>query len=318
MDPTAPNSDGVCYFLTLPGEIRNIIYEYVLTEAEPIVHRLDKQLSRFDRTQSAVKIRIVERHSEDDDEDDYDVPANLYVGPTPSVEVNQLQYVSHQFRYETKGLELRYNDLTFQQVNRRPHTHRQFLRFLKSCSPSRHSEIRTVTLGHEPSPCGYRPPYLMTATCRRDLRSIVTFCRAHPNAHVKVYFPELYQDYTWRNMDGFFLFGVMVGETSRDLYNNWHVLSDRTWEQLVEARRQWNCGHCKCCEPEFVDAFNAPNCRFFPAINGLKEFDAAKFRDCVQAAGQARHMRFYHDMVRMFGSVDKYVEVVAGWYKGGF
>jgi len=114
--PSAPNR-----LLALPRELRDIIYEYALTE--------DNGLLLFERR------TLGEPYS----------PQRIFEGrrPTdPDVESNRLKYVCRQLYHETKGLGLKLNDLAM-------HSRRQveaFVAFLDTCSDSQQQCIRKVTL----------------------------------------------------------------------------------------------------------------------------------------------------------------------------
>ena len=105
--------------LDLPRELRDIIYEYALTEDEGLV--------------------MVERHRPND------TGPKSFKGcrpSKPSVKSNRLNYVSRQLYQETKGLGLGLNDLTV----RSEQEVEDFAAFLHTCSVHQEQCIRKVTL----------------------------------------------------------------------------------------------------------------------------------------------------------------------------
>ncbi|KAI4613932.1 hypothetical protein J4E80_006620 [Alternaria sp. BMP 0032] len=114
--PSAPNR-----LLALPRELRDIIYEYALTEDEGLLLFERRTLGEPYSSQ-----RIFEGRRLTD----------------PDVESNRLKYVCRQLYDETKGLGLGLNDLAM-------HSKRQiegFAAFLHTCSASQQQWIRKVTL----------------------------------------------------------------------------------------------------------------------------------------------------------------------------
>lgn len=82
--------------LSLPGELRNIIYSHVLTSPSGL-HYIQRPADHVHDPSSDTTLPI----SGD---------GRFYDSPTSTLEFNQLQYVSHQLRRETRGLEFQFND----------------------------------------------------------------------------------------------------------------------------------------------------------------------------------------------------------------
>jgi hypothetical protein len=123
-----------CYFLRLPGELRNLIYAYALSEAAGLEVRYDSQgiprLYRLGVTNRAPDISTILINDIWEAADG----AEFYPG-----DANQLQYVSRELRRETRGLGIRFNSLSFDKYT-------DFLAFLNTC-PSAHTQyIRQITI----------------------------------------------------------------------------------------------------------------------------------------------------------------------------
>ena len=109
-----PNSSRL---LDLPREIRDMIYEYALTEDQGLL------LVEHDDTQKSFR----------------------GCRPTdPGTKSNCLKYVCRQLYYETKGLDLGLNDLTIR--SEFGEQTEDFITFLGTCSVGQQQCIRKVTL----------------------------------------------------------------------------------------------------------------------------------------------------------------------------
>ena len=105
--------------LDLPRELRDMIYEYALTEDQGLL------LVERDDTQKSFR----------------------GCRPTdPSTESNCLKYVCRQLYYETKGLGLGLNDLTIRCRHEFREQIEDFITFLATCSVGQQQCIRKVTL----------------------------------------------------------------------------------------------------------------------------------------------------------------------------
>lgn len=146
----------------MPGELRNEIYQYALTEEEGLCWNDDLQMMCTVQMSSPMT-------------------------PT-SNPANQLKFVDKLLRNETKGLELRYNDLAFagtlSDINSAAE---HAVSFLEQLPASRHKHLRKITLlsprsprhnFRESSPFWHRPV---------ALKKLVQFCRANTHVIVRVH-----------------------------------------------------------------------------------------------------------------------------------
>ena len=117
LDPSVPPESGECLFFTLSRELRDLIYEFVLTLPG------DGALTYRTSPTSG---------------------ASYFEGHTPGTEYNRLRYVCRQLNSETSGLCLRFNDLYF------PHTLinglNHYTDFLRDCPEHHLNRIKKLII----------------------------------------------------------------------------------------------------------------------------------------------------------------------------
>ncbi|KAH3961202.1 hypothetical protein HBI56_209920 [Parastagonospora nodorum] len=138
--------------LLLPGEVRNLIYKFVLTSnsgqlfckekrsLQPTPNRHSSTHETEPLASSDKRIALYYEHLRPGS-------LKLYEDEYGIVEANQLQYVCRSLRNETKGLGLKYNNIIF--VRREEWEAAacyQFARFLHHCGLYWRSRMRLVTL----------------------------------------------------------------------------------------------------------------------------------------------------------------------------
>jgi hypothetical protein len=158
-----PRSIKRCHFLDLPGEIRNIIYEYALSS-----------LNGAQYTQCS-------RHGAHVENRDFWLVANdlrhmrnKHHRASNFRELNQLKFVNRQLYRETRALVLRYNDITFNDVV-------ALALFLRSCPTSQYQRLRTFNLEHGI----FRPNTLYYTADPEAVEEVFQFCRQAPHVLVR-------------------------------------------------------------------------------------------------------------------------------------
>lgn len=154
-DPSIP-PDGPSLLLQLPRELKDMIYEYALTNDHGLVEEASSAAIN-----TRTRFRILDSHSRQ------------------STHPNPLKEVCRETYYATRGLAIKFNDLTWR-GNTPSAAVLHFERFLQQCAPFRKDWIKRIifTFGSWPSlnlafhfgPS--TPPY--------------DFCIQHPNAVVIV------------------------------------------------------------------------------------------------------------------------------------
>ncbi|KAF2821630.1 hypothetical protein CC86DRAFT_98826 [Ophiobolus disseminans] len=161
--------DCACPFLDLPGELRNLIFAYTFSEPMGLSYRLDPPgIGRLESMLPATTL-----------------PSKVQLDtckPTPERKAlnrrtrrvaNQLQYVCHELRAETRGLGIRYNDLSFEYL-------KDVLAFIRIIPQAevKHLRILHVKKGMY-STVGGEEVNLLGAPDERYSR-LFNFCLAHP------------------------------------------------------------------------------------------------------------------------------------------
>jgi len=152
--------------LNLPAELRHSIYEYVLTEAQPLL------CTAGDATGSP-KLLL-----------------QYYFGSSVAKrEANQLRYVCRQLYYETRTLSLWYNETVFHGIE-------GFEQFLLLCAPSLHRRLRNVVIidDHE----SLRKSCTINQLISRSMSpALYDFCAQNTNARVVVRTSRRFTEGTW-------------------------------------------------------------------------------------------------------------------------
>jgi hypothetical protein len=192
--------------LSLPGELRNQIYEYALTDEN------DLQCLVPVATTSSLRL----------------------VSPSKSTfrDFNELQYVCKQLYKETSGLELQYNTVVFYgdfPNERGPGA--VFLDIVSGCSSAKLALLRHVKLTTSMTP--YPHPRLEAEMePPKIVRQVAEFCRTHTYTKVD-YFPGLFV-YQWR-VDDFFRRDARLSLLRRNVELT--VLSQYMWPWDLDRKK---------------------------------------------------------------------------------
>ncbi|KAF2740049.1 hypothetical protein EJ04DRAFT_508462 [Polyplosphaeria fusca] len=144
-----------CHLLALPRELRDRIYENVLTDDDGLICVATVAGANTGKEPST-QFQFLS-HTDDESKQGS----------------NQLRYVCRQLHQETCGLALGYNNLIFTSTT-------QFSTFLATCSPYHQSQMRTVTIQEHIIPL-YGKCFPLGWTTHLVATSLCSLCRAQPN-----------------------------------------------------------------------------------------------------------------------------------------
>jgi hypothetical protein len=162
-----------CHFFRIPAELRNGIYEYALTEDLPI--RFDRPIRVDSR---GFGLHGVWSRQISKAPGNRDLSTFVSALSNPLLEINQLRFVNKHLYAETRGLALRYNDLSFSYVMDAGY-------FLENCAPSHLSRIRRLTVK-------WNACYLQVSHPAANWRPIIQLCTTYyPNVEVRVVIKNL-------------------------------------------------------------------------------------------------------------------------------
>lgn len=136
-DPSIPPKDGRCLFFTLARELRNIIYEYALTEEWGLASHKREPYSKF------VTARGPPSGAGEDET--FKNWGDDRLAESSAMESNQLEYVCRQLHQETSGLGLKFNALTFYSTEKICAL-RHFDSFIQECSTTQQRHITKITV----------------------------------------------------------------------------------------------------------------------------------------------------------------------------
>lgn len=189
-----------CHLFLIPGEIRNTIYEYVLTKERAI--RLER---RGNDSQGKWYNGIASIPGQ------HDMSTLASSLSDALLEVNQLRFVNKQLYAETRGLALRYNDMSCSAA-------KDITEFLEHCAPSHLCRIRLLTLP-------WADLMVPSSHAAVDWQPLLRFCGDFPKARVNVELTSLRPD-----------------STSALLFMALHQLRVRGTHTLINAIFKDGCG----------------------------------------------------------------------------
>ena len=231
-DPRIPPSDGTCAFFTLPQELRDQVYEIVLTEPHGLFS------------------------------DQWD-SSKLRVSPKALTIANQLKNVCRQLHTETKGLGLRYNIVSFcGDYETDEDAVRHFRDFVNVyCSQENRNILRAVI--EEPRS---RSPGSVAFNSYESwaelIHSVLDFCRAHPKAQITYRTSRIDPGRGYCHSPEWLVRGgVIISDSLRGTDMGRHLRWGLMYTTLVAEVR--NGKH--------VGLINLPNLRFFPKKRFFEE-----------------------------------------------
>ena len=172
--------------LDLPAELRNTIYGLALTHSKPLHYRKPKG----------------------DGDKSY-----LYLPEAPSqqvhdqkpVEYNQLKYVNKQLYAETAGLELKFNDITFDIIPYSLRSSDLLTAWVTSISVAKRSWIKTITIRHANMAPGQR---YLCADGPNVIARLTQVCNDVSSMRVKYHVPFWTFGSPQSSREGFYFFAM--------------------------------------------------------------------------------------------------------------
>jgi hypothetical protein len=207
-NPTMPTTIG---FSSLSGEVRNQIYEYVLTSSSRIRYLDNTGTSR-------PKPIFYEGKGCFDSGREFDESATqhnrtLHISPP---EFNQLKYVNRQLHEETAGLELKYNELDFvAPVGSMEPCGRQLINYMTCLKPSMHAWLTTVTVGQPVDNTADSSSFMSDSY--ETVNLLDQICHKHSHIKVRVILPgwRLCPDQDENPLDNFIGRGLLFAWSLR-------------------------------------------------------------------------------------------------------
>jgi hypothetical protein len=251
--PRAPDAGHVCHFLQLPAELRNMIYAFALSEPNGLTFLLNGPKTG----QLCIKPASVSPALPDAVNKSNKSASSVH--PKPSCTANQLQYVSHQLRHETRGLGSRYNDLTFRK-------HHDFLAFMDMCPAAHKQHLRQLTVEKPRLPKDKMHTPERDAAIAEIKRRVYEICTAYPKLTLRMIFPEWRQD----DAKAFVIMALALQKRAREKWSLTQFYVDAINQESVRI----------ALAATGVDTSRAPpNMRIMPED---EPFDEALFRKAMQ------------------------------------
>jgi hypothetical protein len=264
-------------FLSLPGELRNRIYNLVLAAPLALLHREPKDSERAFLIDSTIAST-----SETDQK----------------IEFNQLKYVSKQLYDETSDLELGLIDIIVCATSSERRAADQLVRWISNFSTTKQSWIRTITVAYElPTETNLLVPGITESA--ESLVKISKLSLPHQNMRINFILPHWeYYASNASNTDPvirFFLTGMYYAMAFRGI-----DLSTVLLDNLTEPQQQWwtkaseNASRWRG-DVELGDLHNA-GLRFFPSrVEGLLDVAAeSPFQETTSWLGETREWTGKH------------------------
>jgi hypothetical protein len=287
--PTStPHTKTISPLLKLPSELRNHIYQLVLSS---------ERILQFEswETSPAYITEVVAAAKSDAPRVHKDHPPPHFVECGRGIRLaggfNQLKYSCHQLYNETAGLEVKFNCVTFFDCSDSYATP-AFLRFINECSPKKVEWFTDINLEVVPE----RTVDLdMLVEPLASLLPIAEFCRKHPKIKVR-YLPDHFHT-SFESASTFFMIGSYLNKVYRGK------------DQHTALRRMVSGGYNPFYSPTWrvdavgIAALNVPNFRFWPI--GYPSFDEEEFRKAL-----INDTRFDLDH-------QIYVDIAKKWYENG-
>ena len=309
-DRSSQAASSECRLLALPGEIRNKIYKYALTNLQGLVYVMEGGVGRLcapealDNTSSATTKDDEQNANTNQNDKRRKVDDNMYVEKYPGVslqkygsvsttaekDANQLKFTNQQLRKETKGLGLRYNDITFHGVPRNT-AHEQALQFIQYCGKAQHKYLRTLHLRTQEEGSSSEENWMYEPEDHKGLR---TFCANNSQVTVKVHMPCWIPRFSFIN---YMLICAIQFRGDRS------ILLRATEDEVVRFRIEKNI------KSKVVGESFPANIRIMPHDD---EFDEVEFRKACEFDIMAIHM-----LSSLKGGIDDWITLAKEAYEHG-
>lgn len=175
-DQSIAPADGTCYFLRLPAELRNLVYQHALFSPEGLACRSTRECGKLHYRMYAIESyddsSTMDRLYEGRLQFEHELDAQL-LGVAKS-ELNQLKFVCRQLNVETKCVSMSINAIVFSKGIP------DFIEFTTSFPKSVLNQISTVTIYHKQDYDDHR--FCMPS----DRASLLEFCKQQPYTSVKL------------------------------------------------------------------------------------------------------------------------------------
>lgn len=278
--PATVNPTPSFGLLRLPPEIRNQIYECVLTT--------DSGQLKFNAHPNPENRHFYWRQT-----------GNMISLP----EFNKLRHVSRETYQETAFFEYKFNTLVFEQVERAElEPEKQLLTLESLCPPASFDRITRIELHIKAlaTPYSMHHQYFLENHHLDAYARIARFCRQHPGIEVKY----VLNSFTWHasyhlgpESRGFINQGIVLLKALRNIDVSYLNPDPVAAQELLEIGAGLRSRRNKT-------SWYAPNLRFYP---NQHELDEDSFR--VNAG------KSYEGVV---GGLEKWIEVTKSWVKNGF
>ncbi|KAH7081377.1 hypothetical protein BKA63DRAFT_487106 [Paraphoma chrysanthemicola] len=180
-EPAMSELPHPAFLLSLPGELRNRIWEYALTSSVSIHHARTSRITADGQSRISYVLSACSTIATSD--------PPTQEGPAGStLEYNNIKYVNRQLYDETANLEMKYNKIQFSQLNageasaldqvvgytaRLPRKH---VKWLANVILEPHADADALRLWQKDNRKGHR-----------ELSILIKYCEQHPDVHITYY-----------------------------------------------------------------------------------------------------------------------------------
>ncbi|KAF2244818.1 hypothetical protein BU26DRAFT_568813 [Trematosphaeria pertusa] len=264
----------------LPGELRNRIYEYALTEPGGLLYYKHEGAGRL----------CAYRHAQEKEDGGEEIKAT-----------NQLQYVNCELRAETKGLGLCFNNITFEPASE-DDLFEDCVQFLNEVSIRQRSRLRSLTI------TVYGRQRVLHFADSRWYPLLHNFAKDYPDCQIRICTDGLSQGSNYLIYRAVLL--AVITRRDDETRRGLSIFTAMTQDLLLgELKRKYP----QFFVEEYLSLIGgpvAPNIRFFPAD---LVFKPDMFRSTLQRS------KGFTDLIAssIAGGMDAWMERAQEIYEGG-